>query len=74
MYYNQVDGWGVTIVVYKVQHSDCCRGACLFVRHTVAQLGKHVRLYLTSPTIDVQAQNPAFSCPLAVKVRIITVM
>ena len=37
---------------------------------TVAQLGKHVRLYLTSLTIDVQAQNPAFSC----QVRIIMVM
>ena len=74
MYYNQVDGWGVTIVVYKAQHSNYCQGACLSVCHTVAQLGKHVRLYLTFLTIDAQAQNPAFSCPLAVKVRIIKIM
>ena len=38
--------------------------------HTVVQLGKHVRLYLTYLTIDVQAQNPAISCALAVKVHI----
>ena len=35
------------------------------------QLGKHVRLYLTCLTIDVQTQNPIISCPLAVKVHII---